>query len=306
MSKKRIVSLLPSCTEIVYAVGCGEQLAGRSHECDFPPEAAAVPICTATRVNNAGSSATIDSQVKSLSEGGGSIYEIDTAKLRKANPDIILTQSQCEVCAVSLADLEKALAQLPGDQPEIVTVSPSRLADIWTDAQRIAEALGAGERGRELLWGLKNRIVDVIQKTCMMKKKPTVACLEWLEPLMAAGNWMPEVVGLAGGQDPLGVAGAPSRWLTWETLAKSDPDVIFLMPCGFDLERTRREAVILESNPAWRTLRAVKSRNVFVTDGNSYFNRPGPRMADSIEILAEILHPKDFSFGQGNRGWARL
>jgi iron complex transport system substrate-binding protein len=306
VNRQKIVSLLPSCTEIVCALDCGEQLAGRSHECDFPPEIASIPICTAARLDSAAASAAIDAQVKSISQGAASLYEIDAAKLRALRPDIILTQTQCEVCAVSLADLEKALLPPPARRPEIVSVSPARVADIWKDVQMIAEALGVAERGRKLLWRLKNRVVDVIQKTCLMKNRPAVACLEWLDPLMAAGNWMPEVVDLAGGRDPLGVAGVPSRWLTWEALAKSNPDVILLMPCGFGLERARREAAVLENHPAWRKLRAVKTKNVFAADGNHFFNRPGPRMADSIEILAEILHPKMFSFGQENRSWARL
>jgi iron complex transport system substrate-binding protein len=302
----RIVSLLPSCTEIACALGCAERLVGRSHECDFPPEIQALPVCTAARLDASASSSQINGQIKSLLERALSVYEIDTARLRALRPDVILTQAQCEVCAVSLADLEKALPQTLAHRAKIISVSPHRLADVWTDIQTIAEALHVPEEGRAVLFQLKNRVVDVIQKTCMIKKRPSVACVEWLDPLMAAGNWVPEMVELAGGRDLLGQPGRHSAWLEWKNLEQADPDVILLMPCGFGLERTRREAAALESRPEWRKLHAVKSKHVFVTDGNYYFNRPGPRVVESIEILAEILQPKLFSFGHENRGWARL
>jgi iron complex transport system substrate-binding protein len=302
----RIVSLLPSCTEIVCALGCAERLVGRSHECDFPAEIQSVPVCTAARLDTASSSSAINGQIKSLLERALSIYEIDTARLRELRPDVILTQAQCEVCAVSLADLEKALPQTLARRAKIISVAPLRLADVWTDMQTIADALGVSEEGRAVLLRLKNRVVDVILKTCMIKKRPSVACVEWLDPLMAAGNWVPEMVELAGGRDVLGLPGRHSAWLEWNNLAQADPDVILLMPCGFGLERARREAAALQGRPEWPKLRAVKSKNVFVTDGNYYFNRPGPRVVESIEILAEILQPKLFSFGHENRGWARL
>jgi iron complex transport system substrate-binding protein len=302
MSKKRIVSLLPSCTEIVCALGCAGQLVGRSHECDFPPEIQSLPVCTSARLDPAASSAEIDRQIKSLLQRALSIYEVDAARIEQLRPDLILTQDQCEVCAVSVADLRKALPH----GTEILSVSPRRLADVWKDIQTIAEAAGAGEEGRERLSQLKHHVVDVIQKTCMIKKRPAIACVEWLDPLMAAGNWVPEMVDLAGGRDLLGTVGGHSAWLEWEKLARSNADVIVLMPCGLDLERTRRESTFLTNRPGWQDLRAVKSKNVFITDGSHYFNRPGPRVVESIEILAEMLHPKLFSFGHEHRGWERL
>ncbi len=298
----RIVSLLPSCTEIVCALGCAEQLVGRSHECDYPPEVESVPVCTSARVDSGASSAEIDRQIKSLLQRALSIYQVDAARIEQLRPEIILTQDQCEVCAVSPVDLPKALA----GEPKIVSTSAKRLADIWVDIQKVADAVGVAAEGKTLLSGLKNHVVDVIQKTCMIKKRPTVACIEWFEPLMAAGNWIPEMVDLAGGKDLLGLPGKHSAWLEWDKLAEVNPDILILMPCGFDLERTRRESVLLEKHPKWRGLRAVKSRNVFITDGNHFFNRPGPRIVESIEILAEILQPKLFSFGHENRAWARL
>jgi iron complex transport system substrate-binding protein len=302
----RVVSLLPSCTEIVCALGCAPRLAARSHECDFPPEIQSVPACTSARLDASASSAAINGQIKSLLERALSVYEIDTARLRELRPDVILTQAQCEVCAVSLADLERVLPQTLARRAKIVSVAPLRLADVWTDIQTIADALGVPEAGRDLLAGLKNRVVDVILKTCMLKKKPSAACLEWLDPLMAAGLWVPEMVELAGGRDVLGQPGRPSAWLEWKSLAQADPDMIVLMPCGFGMERARREAAALQTRPEWRKLRAVQSEKVFIADGNHYFNRPGPRVVESIEILAEIFQPKLFSFGHENRGWVRM
>jgi iron complex transport system substrate-binding protein len=302
MSKKRIVSLLPSCTEIVCGLDCVDQLVGRSHECDFPPEIQSLPVCTSARIDSAAPSVEIDGQIKSLLQRALSIYDIDAARIQQLRPDLILTQDQCEVCAVSVDDVRKALPNCP----EIISLSPMRLADIWKDIQTVADAAGVGEHGREWISELKHRVVDVIQKTCMIKRRPAVACIEWIEPLMAAGNWVPEMVELAGGHDVLGVPGKHSAWLKWETLAKSDPDVIVLMPCGFDLERTLQESLSLAKQPGWNSLRAVKSKNVFITDGNHYFNRPGPRVVESIEILAEILQPKLFAFGHEKRGWSRL
>jgi iron complex transport system substrate-binding protein len=302
----RIVSLLPSCTEIVCALGCAERLVGRSHECDFPPEIQSLPVCTAARINPAASSSEIDHQIKSLLERALSIYEIDVARLRELHPDVILTQARCEVCAVSLADLEKSLPETLARRAKIVSVAPLRMVDIWSDIQTIADALQVTENGRALLLQLKNRVVDVIVKTCLLAKRPTVACLEWFEPLMAAGNWVPEMVELAGGRDVLGSPGHHSAWLEWANLVQADPDVIVLMPCGFSLDRARQEMGALERRPEWRKLRAVKSDHVFLTDGNHYFNRPGPRVVESIEILAEILQPKMFRFGHENKGWAWL
>ncbi len=302
----RIISLLPSCTEIVCALGCANELVGRSHECDFPPEIQSLPICTSAKVDASASSSAIDGQIKSLLEKALSLYEIKTDVLRELRPDIILTQAQCDVCAVSLADLEKALPSALSGRTKIVSLSPLRLADVWTSMQTVADALNVTDEGRAMLSRLKNRVVDIIQKTCMLTKRPTVACIEWMDPLMAAGNWVPEMIELAGGKDVFGISGKHSAWMQWEALVKADPEIIVLMPCGFDLERTRREAFAMTNRPEWSKLRAVKSKKVFATDGNAYFNRPGPRVVESIEILAEIIQPRMFSFGHENRGWAKL
>ena len=306
MSKRRIISLLPSCTEIVGALGCGDWLVGRSHECDYPPGVRTLPVCTRAKLNAEASSAEIDREVKSLLEQALSIYDVDAAQLEKLRPQIILTQSQCEVCAVSVNDLEEALRKTVGLKAGIISVAPMRLTDVWKDIQTIADALGVAEEGREVLSGLKHRVVNIIEKTCMMTQRPTVACVEWLEPLMAAGNWVPELVEFAGGKNLFGEAGKHSPWMEWPALVKTNPDIIVLMPCGFDLARVRKEMTVLEQKPEWKKLRAVKSGKVFLVDGNQYFNRPGPRLVESLEILAEICQPKIFSFGHEGKGWEKL
>jgi iron complex transport system substrate-binding protein len=306
MSKKRVISLLPSATEIVCALGAADQLVGRSHECDYPPAITALPACTAPKLDPGASSAEIDRQVKGLLQEAASIYRIDTHMLRQLQPDLILTQAQCEVCAVSLPEVEEAVGKWAGNRPQIISLSPAHLADIWTDIRTVAGALDLADHGKEVLRTLKNRVVSIIEKTCVMTKPPAVACLEWIEPLMAAGNWVPELVQLAGGRNLVGEPAQHSPWLNWETLKLHDPDIIILMPCGFDLRRTRAEMTPLLQNPHWPKLRAVKSRRVFLTDGNQYFNRPGPRIVESLEILAEICHPDLFNFGHHGQAWEKL
>jgi iron complex transport system substrate-binding protein len=303
---KRIVSLLPACTEIVCALGAGGRLVGRSHECDYPPEVQALPVCTVAKLDSSAGSGEIDRQVKALLQDAVSIYRVDIPKLAELRPDLILTQAQCEVCAVSLPEVEKGLSQWVGSRPQIISLSPNRLADIWEDIRRVADALDLGESGRDFLRSLKNRVVEIIEKTCVMKNRPSVACVEWIEPLMAAGNWVPELVELAGGANVAGEAGKHSPWMKWEDLRQRDPEIIVVMPCGFDIAKTRSEMATLSKQPDWAKLRAVKSNRVFLTDGNQYFNRPGPRVVESIEILAEIIHPDRFNFGHRGKGWEKF
>jgi iron complex transport system substrate-binding protein len=306
MKPARVVSLLPSCTEIVCALGAADRLVGRSHECDFPDSISKLPVCTSSRIPSGAPSATIDRDVKSLLQNALSLYEIDLELLRRLRPDLILTQSRCEVCAVSLSDVEKALGQSSGLHSKVLSLSPGRIADLWHDIQTVAAALGLEDHGRELVNGLKERLVDVIQKTCLITRRPKVACLDWLDPLMVAGHWVPELADFAGGQNAFGEPGQPSEWLTWEKLREADPEIMVLMPCGFGLERARLEAEVLRDQPGWKNLRAVKAGKVFIVDGNSYFNRPGPRLLDSLEILAAILQPALFPAPRGNKAWQKL
>lgn len=302
----RIVSLLPGCTEIVCALGFESSLVGRSHECDYPETITSLPVCTRARIDSSASSAAIDRDVKSRLQNALSLYDVDVARLRELQPDLILTQAQCEVCAVSLPEVEAAVGEGLARRPEIISLSPQRFADLWPDIQRVAQALGAPEKDRELIRGLKGRCADVIERTMPVTARPYVACIEWLDPLMAAGNWIPDMVKLAGGRNLFGEGGKHSPWLEWEPVRRANPEVIVVMACGFDIARARREMPALEKHPGWSELRAVRNQRVFLADGNQFFNRPGPRLVDSLEILAELFHPKLFPAKYQNTGWQRL
>ena len=284
----RIVSLLSSSTEIVAALGCVDWLVGRSHECDYPPEIRWLPVCSQPRLDPAASSREIDARVKSLVASQLSIFEVDGPLLSELRPDLILTQTLCEVCAVSDRDVLVALGAGTGEA-RLVSLCPQCLADTWTDIETVATALGVPDRGTELVSQLRARL-ERLKGSVAGLPRPRVACLEWLDPLMAAGNWVPELVEAAGGKSVVGRAAAHSPWLSWEDLAAADPDIIVLMPCGFDLLRTVREAACLAADSRWNALRAVRDSSVYAVDGNQYFNRPGPRLVESAEILAAIFH----------------
>jgi iron complex transport system substrate-binding protein len=301
----RVVSLIPSATEIVCALGFEATLVGRSHECDTPEGVERLPVCTSPKFSGAGRSRDIDRQVKTLVEQGLSVYRVDAEVLRELRPDLVLTQSQCAVCAASLRDVEEALAAWVPSRPRVVSLEPACLADVWRDIQRVAEALGSPERGERLVRELQQRMEAILRRASRLDHRPGVACIEWIEPLMACGNWVPELVERAGGRNLLGEAGRPSPWTSEEELCRSDPDTIFVCPCGFDLPRTRAEIASLAGRPGWAGLRAVQEGQVFLADGNRFFNRPGPRLVESLEILAEVLHPEEFHFGHEGLGWER-
>jgi iron complex transport system substrate-binding protein len=301
----RIVSLIASSTEIVCALGFLENLVGRSHECDFPEAVRDLPQLTAPKFDVEGTSYEIDQRVKAILQEGLSVYRVDAEKLAALRPDVIVTQSQCEVCAVSLRDVEQAVCTLVDSRPRVVSLEPNALADIFTDIERVACALDAAPRGQALIAKLKARLDDIAARTRELPR-PTVACIEWIDPLMAAGNWMPELVDLAGGRNLFGEAGKHSPWMTLDALVARDPDVIVVLPCGFDLPRTAAEMPALTRQPAWQKLSAVRTDRVFLTDGNQYFNRPGPRVVESLEILAELLHPSHFPPRHHGSGWLRL
>ena len=306
MPADAVVSLLPSITEIVCALGAGKRLVGRSHECDFPSEVASLPVLTEPKLDPDASSRAIDDRVKQLVSDGLSVYRVHAEKLRELAPSLILTQDQCEVCAASLDDVEQALADWMGTRPRVLSLNPRTLGDVWSDISRLAAALGIPERGHDLCEELATRVAEVAEKTQRVRPHPSVACIEWIDPLMAAGNWVPELVTLAGGRNLLGESGAHSPWLGADALEAADPDVIVALPCGFDLARTRSELPALSDTPVWKALRAVRAGRVYVTDGNQYFNRPGPRLVESLEILAEILHPDLFSPSHQGSGWEPL
>ena len=306
MAEPRVISLIASATEIVCALGLADRLVGRSHECDFPDEVRRLPVVTEPKFLTQGTSAEIDRRVKDLLEQALSVYRVDALRLRALRPDVIVTQSQCEVCAVTLSEVEQAVSDWLEARPRIVSLEPTGLADLWTDIARVADALDVPERGAALVESLQERMAAIAERAGGLAGRPSVASIEWIDPLMAAGNWMPELVEKAGGVSLFGEAGKHSPGMRWEALVRADPEVIVVLPCGFDMARTRAEMPALTGRPDWRELRAVRAGRVFLTDGNQCFNRPGPRLVESLEILAEILHPEAFHLGHEGTGWERL
>ena len=302
----RIVTLLPSATEIVCALGFEAHLVGRSHECDYPPSVEGLPVLTSPKFSPAGTSAEVDQRVRKILSDALSVYRVDVELLRKLRPEVIVTQSQCEVCAVNIRDVEQAAANWIGGPPSIISLAPSSLEDVLGDIRRVGAGLGKPEQAAKLVDGLHRRIIDIQRHAATAGARPTVACIEWLDPLMMAANWMPELVAMAGGENLFTEAGQHSPTIEFERLVQHDPDVIVLMPCGFDMDRTATEFDALACRPGWTQLRAVRQQQVYLTDGNQYFNRPGPRIIDSLEIMSEILHPQIFHFGHEGIGWKRL
>lgn len=302
----RIVSLLPSATEIVCALGFESELVGRSHECDYPAGIERLPALTEPKFNPERSSAEVDREVRRIVGEALSVYRVDAQKLRELKPDIIVTQSQCEVCAVSERDVEDAVANwIGGARPQIVSLAPYGLSDIFADIERVARALGEPARGGALAGELTARMDAVAARASRVHERPRIACIEWLDPPMAAGNWMPELVAMAGGENLFGRPGEHSGTLDYNALVASDPDVILVAPCGFTMRRTMDELSALAARPGWTGMRAVREGKVFAAEGSQYFNRPGPRIAESLEILAEIIHPKLFRFGYERHAWNR-
>jgi iron complex transport system substrate-binding protein len=301
----RIISLLPSATEIVAALGFADHLVGRSHECDFPPGVEKLPVCSSTKIPARGTSDEIDQRVKEIVGEGLSVYRVDVDRLRELQPDFILTQTQCAVCAVTPRDLEQALCSWTGAQPAMVSLEPNDLNDVWNDFRRVGEALGVRLRAEELIGALTKRLAAIREEARELPRS-TVAAIEWLKPLMAGGNWMPELIEIAGGSSLFAKPGEHSDWLGWTTLIEADPEVILLLPCGFKIAQTIRDLNLLTENPAWANLRAAKEGRVYLIDGHHFFNRPGPRLIESTEIVAEILHPDRFSFDHRGTGWIQI
>lgn len=303
-SLPRIVSLLPSATEILAALGLTECVVGRSHECDYPPGIETRPVCTAARLNAQKPSVQIDADVQSLLRSTLSLYDIKLDVLAALQPTHIVTQDQCDVCAVNFSLVEAAVATLSHPQPQVISLQPQTLTNVWADIQRVADRLGVD--ATPVLAELQIRVEACQQKnsTIPVGDRPKVAAIEWIDPLMGSGNWIPELVEFAGGDNLFGAVGQHSPYLSWEALIEADPDIIVVMPCGFDLRRTHQEMQqAFATHPQWQQLRAVQQHQLYLTDGNAYFNRPGPRLVDSLEILAEILHPTLFDARYKGSGW---
>jgi iron complex transport system substrate-binding protein len=289
----RICSLLPSATEILYALGLADSVAGVTPECDFPPEVAGKPPLIRPRVDSHAASAEINRQVSDLAARGESIYAIDMELLARLSPDLIVTQDLCHVCAASPEDLTTALAGL-AKMPQVLSLAPHSLNDVWNDIRRVGRATGQFKQAEALAATLEQRVAAVEAAAACATWRPRVVCLEWLSPYYVAGHWLPEMVAKAGGLDVLGRANEPSFRATANDVAKSKADIIVVMPCGYGVDRTADEFRALQIPPDWADLPAWQERRVFAVNANSYFSRPGPRLADGIELLAHICHPELF------------
>jgi iron complex transport system substrate-binding protein len=290
----RICSLVPGATEVVAALGRQDDLIGISHECDFPPSLAQIPVMVRPRIESHHlSSVEIDQQVGALVAAEAGLYELDETRLLAARPDLIIAQNLCDVCAITPLQLERVVQAL-SPPPRMLTLSPGRLEDILRDIETIGTAIGREEAGIQLSAALRRRLTTVRATVGAPAMRPRVACIEWLSPLYTAGHWVPDMVAAAGGIDVLAQAGTVSRTMDWDTLAASEPDVIVLMPCGFTVPRTKAELASLTAHPQWRHLCAVQKGEIYLVDALSYFSRPGPRLIDGVEQLAAIFHPASY------------
>lgn len=294
----RIVSLLPSATEIVCALGLGDQLVGVTHECDYPPFVLGLPKVTRTLIPADASSAEIDRMVRQERRSGRALYRLELEMFEELRPDLIVTQALCGVCAVAEEEVREAACRLPG-RPGVVNLEPECFADVLGCIRRVGEAAGAAGRARELIAGLEARVEVVRERAERMRRRPRVAFLEWLDPPFCSGHWTPELVRWAGGVDLLGREGEPSRTVEWAEIEAQAPEIVFIACCGFTVDRTLKETARLDGIPQWSRLPAVREGQVYVTDGSQYFSRPGPRLVDSLEILAEALHPGAHGFPPG-------
>lgn len=290
----RIVSLIASATEIVHSLGLSEFQVGRSHECDYPESVRALPVCTEPRFAIDGSSSEIDKLVKQTLHDVGSVYHVHDELLASLEPTHILTQTQCKVCAVSLDDVERALSSRFPRKPAVIGLQPDSLEEIYADIQRVADACQITDQGRRFVAKMQEDMAVLSRRAATASRKPRVAVIEWLEPLMAAGNWTPHLLDMANSVNLFGEARKHSPWMKWEQLVAADPDMLLITACGFDVPRTRQEMYWLTNRPDWRELRAVRDQQVYLADGNQFFNRPGPRVVDTLRILCEILHPDVF------------
>lgn len=284
----RIVSLLPSATEMVCALGLGDQLVGVTHECDHPQPVLQLPKVTHTLIPKEASSAQIDRLVREQLQMTRALYTLNLPLLKELRPDLIVTQSLCDVCAVAQDDVQAAIGQLPGN-PRVINLEPQSLSDVFAAMRQVAVAAGVSAEGA--IQRLTARVDAVASRSANLTHRPRVALLEWLDPPFSCGHWSPELVRLAGGVEGLGREGQPSRTLRWEEVIAWRPEVLFVACCGMNVERTLRDFPLIHSVPGWQELPASRAGRVYVTDGSQYFSRPGPRLIDSLEILAHALHP---------------
>ena len=291
----RIVSLLPAATEIAAALGLMDQVVGVSHECDFPKEANLLPRVTHCPVHNAGlASAEVDQWVRQALRNNGTIYTIDEPLLRELHPDVILTQKLCDVCAVGYGTVARLAKTLPGS-PRVVNLEPTSLADIFDDLRRVGEACGVSERARGVIDRLSERVEAVRRRADRISHRPRCFLMEWVDPPFCSGHWGPELVEIAGGHDSLGRKHQPSAQVNWQEVADARPEIMVLALCGYDINRARRDYELLRSIPDFDSLPAARDGEIYLVDASAYFARPGPRIVDSLEILAGILRPREFA-----------
>ena len=286
----RIVSLLPSATEIVCALGLREQLVGVTHECDYPPDVLSLPKVTRTLIPKDAASDEIDAMVREQLRTASALYSLDMDVLRTLSPDVIVTQALCNVCAVAEQEVCAAADALPG-RPAVINLEPQTLREVIDSVRTVGKALGVGEAGDRAADVLERRVSLVGRRSRMLRRPPRVALLEWLAPPFSSGHWNPELVRLAGGMEVLGREGQPSQTLSWEGVVEAAPEIVVVSCCGFDVERTLKDVELLSGNDLWSQIPAVRAGRTYVVDGSQYFSRPGPRLVDSLEILAHIVHP---------------
>jgi iron complex transport system substrate-binding protein len=301
----RIVSLLPAATEIVAALGLMDQIVGVSHECDTPAAANDKPRVTRCAIPGGIPSVSIDRSVSETLASTGTLYTMDEQLLRQLQPELILTQRLCDVCAVGYGSVAAFAKALPSP-PQILNLEPSSVADILRDIRHVASVLGVVERGETVVAQLAERIEGVRSRAALPGHRPRCCLMEWIDPPYCAGHWNPELVEIAGGEDPLGRKGKDSTRFPWSRLPEARPEVLVLACCGFTVERTLQDLPILEARPGWTDLPAVRAGRVYAVDGCAYFSRPGPRVVDSLEILAELLHPDLFAGRFPDRGARRI
>ncbi|MDG2206461.1 MAG: cobalamin-binding protein [Pirellulales bacterium] len=291
----RIASLLPSATEMLFALGLGDRVVAVSHECDYPEEATSLPRITVSRIDSNASSSTIDQAVQQALAEGQPLYEIDLALLESVDCDLLITQSQCDVCAISQDQVLASIKTLGlSDHISVMTLHPETLEDVFRDLMHIGRACGAAERSESLVEEYRQRVARVGHRLGHLKNRdrPRVAMVEWIDPLMLAGNWIPEIFHLAGGRGPADESAGKSITTSWQGVVTFAPEVLVLCPCGFDVNRTRIEAEPITAWPHFSSLPAVRDGRCYAIDGNAYFNRSGPRLVESLEILAHLLHPR--------------
>lgn len=301
----RIVSLLPSATEIVCELGMGDQLLGVTHECDHPPFVKALPKVTKTLIPHDAPSGEIDALVREKLKGARALYSLDLETLERLRPELIVTQALCDVCAVAEEEVTSAACSLPG-APRVVNLEPMRLSEVFDCLRLVGDAAGVPERAAETVARLEARVAAVERRTRGIAARPRVALLEWIDPPFGCGHWSPEIVRLAGGVEVVGREGEPSRTTPWSEFMAAAPDVLVVACCGFDKERTRQDLPRLAFYPGFPELPAVRAGRVFLLDGNAYFSRPGPRLVDSLEILAHALHPDVHPLPPGMAGAERV